>query len=600
MAPPADSILLPAGTVLAETYEIEGTLGKPGGFGITYLARDRRLDDLVAVKEFFPMSIARRLGDGKTLVPATHDHAEAFAAGRQSFVAEARMLARFRHPNIVRVRSLFEENGTGYLVMDYLEGRTLASHLVRMGGHVPAETALAIARPLLSALRALHAQNVLHRDLDPHNVYITNQQEVVLLDFGAARQAQVTGDTRSLSVILKPGYAPYEQYASRGRQGPWTDVYALAATLYRMLAGHPPPEALSRLSDDDLVPVENAVRDRYGETLPPSLAAAIAWGLQVRPADRPQDVDAFAALLFADAEPPEHVAPAPVPTPRRPPPPAPASPPPVANRQAPPPSVPTAAANGGAPPASGGRGILNAPPHQPQPLPVPRLDVAPRINKPLDGQGPSLPPAPQQERGIKPRQELWHDSKNEELPGIGTKITLGLLVILVVAFLWGIASKDTFRPFAGPATQENMKGLVTALNRPTNAITIDGTAYTVSEGVVWPVYLAINDSVSFAAADSIISALDKIGLSGTVAADSLVIKSALRLMASRKCFSSTTPNYTVIEYYQGITNDSTYDYIIINNSQYIINDKTIWQSIIDSSHPVEIGVIKNRVVFVCQ
>ena len=164
------------------------------------------------------MSIARRLGDGKTLVPATHDHAEAFAAGRQSFVAEARMLARFRHPNIVRVRSLFEENGTGYLVMDYLEGRTLASHLVRMGGHVPAETALAIARPLLSALQALHAQNVLHRDLDPHNVYITNQQEVVLLDFGAARQAQVTGDTRSLSVILKPGYAPFEQYASRGRQ----------------------------------------------------------------------------------------------------------------------------------------------------------------------------------------------------------------------------------------------------------------------------------------------------------------------------------------------------------------------------------------------
>lgn len=294
-----DSILLPAGTLLGGVYRVEGALGKPGGFGITYLATDTRLEARVAVKEFFPRGLARRAHDGKTVVPITPDDKAGFDHARQRFLDEARLLARFHHPSIVRVRSFFEENGTAYLVMDYLEGRTLAAHLERAGGRVPAETAVAIARPLLDALGEIHEAGVLHRDVDPANVYVTNRQQVVLLDFGAARQAvaEAEGGQRSLSVVLKPGYAPYEQYASKGRQGPWTDLYALAATMYRMLTGLVPQESTGRIVQDELQPVDEAVRERFGETLPPALARAVMWGLALRPEDRPQSVAAFQQAL---------------------------------------------------------------------------------------------------------------------------------------------------------------------------------------------------------------------------------------------------------------------------------------------------------------
>lgn len=297
--PTLDSILLPAGTLLGGVYRVEGALGKPGGFGITYLATDTRLEARVAVKEFFPRGLARRAHDGLTVVPITPDDKDGFDHARQRFLDEARLLARFHHPSIVRVRSFFEENGTAYLVMDYLEGRTLAAHLERVGGRVPAETAVAIARPLLDALAEIHETGVLHRDVDPANVYVTNRQQVVLLDFGAARQAvaEAEGGQRSLSVVLKPGYAPYEQYASKGRQGPWTDLYALAATMYRMLTGLVPQESTGRIVQDELQPVDEVVRERYGEVLPPALARAVMWGLALRPEDRPQSVAAFQQAL---------------------------------------------------------------------------------------------------------------------------------------------------------------------------------------------------------------------------------------------------------------------------------------------------------------
>ncbi|MCA0268085.1 MAG: TonB family protein [Bacteroidetes bacterium] len=301
-----DSILLPAGTLLGGVYRIEGALGKPGGFGITYLAIDTQLEARVAVKEFFPRGLARRAHDGRTVVPITPDDKPGFDHARQRFLDEARMLARFHHPSIVRVRSFFEENGTAYLVMDYLEGRTLAAHLERVGGRVPAETAVAIARPLLDALGEIHEAGVLHRDVDPANVYVTNRQQVVLLDFGAARQAvaEAEGGQRSLSVVLKPGYAPYEQYASKGRQGPWTDLYALAATMYRMLTGLVPQESTGRIVQDELQPVDVVVRERFGETLPPALARAVMWGLALRPEDRPQNVAAFEQALAGGIAPP--------------------------------------------------------------------------------------------------------------------------------------------------------------------------------------------------------------------------------------------------------------------------------------------------------
>jgi tRNA A-37 threonylcarbamoyl transferase component Bud32 len=294
-----DTILLPVGTVLGGQYAVEGVLGKPGGFGITYLARDTRLGVHVAVKEFFPRSLASRSRNGKNLRPNTPDDAAGLEAGRRKFLEEAQLLARFHHAGIVRVRSFFEEHGTAYLVMDYLDGMPLSQYLDRRGGKLPWETVLGIARPILHALAELHGQNVLHRDVDPHNIYITRRGEVVLLDFGAARVAQAAeGETRpSLSVVLKPGYAPPEQYATKG-QGPATDLYAVGATLYRALTGRVPQEATQRLIDDDLVPVREVVPD-----VPEHVARAVEWALRLRPADRPQNTGALEEALFGHATP---------------------------------------------------------------------------------------------------------------------------------------------------------------------------------------------------------------------------------------------------------------------------------------------------------
>jgi serine/threonine protein kinase len=294
-----DTILLPVGTVLRGQYAVEGVLGKPGGFGVVYLARDTSLDAHVAVKEFFPRSLASRSPDGLTLRPNTPDDAAGLEAGRQRFLEEARMLARFQHPNVVRVRSFFEENGTAYLVMDYLDGLPLWQYLERQGGKVHYETALGIAQPILSALTELHGAGILHRDIDPHNIYITRRGEVMLLDFGSAREA-TEEVTRGLSVVVKPGYAPYEQYGSRSKQGPWTDVYAVGATLYRLVTGVVPPPATERIAEDDLRPVRSLVPD-----VPASVARAIEHALAVQPQDRPQSAEAFEAeLLNADEGPP--------------------------------------------------------------------------------------------------------------------------------------------------------------------------------------------------------------------------------------------------------------------------------------------------------
>lgn len=292
-----DTILLPVGTPLGGQFVVEGVLGKPGGFGIVYLARDTRLDTHVAVKEFFPRALASRSADGVTLRPNTAEDAAGLEAGRQRFLEEGRLLARFQHPGVVRVRGFFEENGTAYLVMDYLNGLPLYQYVDRMGGRVPVETVLGIARPILTALAELHAASILHRDIDPHNVYITRRGDVVLLDFGSAREATEEA-ARTHSVVVKPGYAPYEQYGSRSHQGPWTDVYALGATLYRILTGTVPPPATERLVTDDLAPVRSLAPD-----VPEAVAKAIERALAVQPHDRPQTARAFEDELFAAAPP---------------------------------------------------------------------------------------------------------------------------------------------------------------------------------------------------------------------------------------------------------------------------------------------------------
>ncbi|MBK1646912.1 hypothetical protein CKO25_20250 [Thiocapsa imhoffii] len=248
---PAPALAL--GTLLDGRHRIGRVLGH-GGFGITYLAWDENLHLRLAIKEYLPRDCATRAPDGVSLAVYSGQAGEQFAYGLDRFLEEARALARFdQHPGIVTVKSFFRAHGTGYCVMDYVEGLTLKQYLERQpGGRIPVEQAWRLLAPVMDALRAVHQAGLLHRDLSPDNIYITGQGRVKLLDFGAARFA--AGEhSRSLSIILKPGYAPEEQYRTRGKQGPWTDVYGLAATLYRAITGTVPPEALDRLDKDELV-----------------------------------------------------------------------------------------------------------------------------------------------------------------------------------------------------------------------------------------------------------------------------------------------------------------------------------------------------------
>ncbi len=285
-------------------YLIGKVLGKPGGFGITYLALDTKLETRVAIKEYLPRDLAGRDGDHATVSAHSAEDGENFRYGLTQFLQEARTLARFDHANIVRVRNFFEENGTGYLVMDYYDGITLADYLAQQPqGKLPEKTAVDILMPILDGLREVHAKNFLHRDIKPQNIYLTTGNRAILLDFGAARQAM--GErSRSISVVLSEGYAPYEQYHRRGEQGPWTDIYASAAVLYHAVAGQAPPPATERVSKDELDVGALGVSD--------SLANALLLGLAVDHKDRPQTMAEFQGLLLVlsksgnDPTEPEH------------------------------------------------------------------------------------------------------------------------------------------------------------------------------------------------------------------------------------------------------------------------------------------------------
>jgi serine/threonine protein kinase len=275
--PPA----LALGTRLDGRYRIGRVLGH-GGFGITYLAWDENLQLRLAIKEYLPRDCATRAPDGVSLAIYSGQAGEQFAFGLDRFLDEARALARFdQHPGIVTVKSFFRAHGTGYCVMDYVEGLTLRQYLEgQTGGRIPVEQAWRLLQPVMDALRAVHKEGLLHRDLAPDNIYITRDGRVKLLDFGAARFA--AGEhSRSLSIILKPGYAPEEQYRSRGKQGPWTDVYGLAATLYRAITGTVPPEALDRLEQDEL-----AVPSQLGIEISSDQERVLLRALAVKARDR--------------------------------------------------------------------------------------------------------------------------------------------------------------------------------------------------------------------------------------------------------------------------------------------------------------------------
>ncbi|PTU32571.1 serine/threonine protein kinase [Stenotrophobium rhamnosiphilum] len=273
---PRSPLLLPHGTQLANTYRIGRVLGRPGGFGVTYLAWDSHLQQRVAVKEYLPRDKVAR--DPVSLQMNVHvpDQVAHFNFGLDQFLSEARMIAKFDHPNIVRVRNFFRAYGTAYLVMDYYEGRSLGDYLASLEHPVEPTAAVQMMLSVLDGLQFVHDRGVLHRDVKPHNIYMTSTGRVILLDFGAARQAAgISVD--SISVVLSEGYAPLEQYQKNSPQGPWTDIYGVAATLYRMLKGGPPAVALDRLGADPL--------DADFE-LPERLAVVLRKALALRPHER--------------------------------------------------------------------------------------------------------------------------------------------------------------------------------------------------------------------------------------------------------------------------------------------------------------------------
>ena len=283
---------LPVGSYLGE-FELTQVIGE-GGFGIVYLAIDHSLQRRVALKEYMPSSLAERTS-GMQVSSLSEEDEETFRKGLDSFINEARLLAQFDHPSLVKVHRFWEANGTAYMVMPFYEGPTLKDTLRNLPGPPDETWLLTLLEPLTQVLAVIHGQQCYHRDIAPDNILLlSGSNRPLLLDFGAARR--VIGDAnQALTVILKPGYAPVEQYAEvpSMKQGPWTDVYALAAVLYFAITGKKPPAAVGRLLNDQYVPLVQSAAGRYSEPF----LRAIDQALVVKPQERTQNIDAFRAAL---------------------------------------------------------------------------------------------------------------------------------------------------------------------------------------------------------------------------------------------------------------------------------------------------------------
>lgn len=282
---------LPRGYRLNE-FVIDRVIAE-GGFGVVYSALDLRLKRRVAIKEYMPSLLARRAGDFSVQPRSSVRHQDAFAAGLRSFINEARLLAQFDHPSLVRVHQFWQDKGTGFIVMPLYEGPTLKQWLA--ANPPPGEAWLrAFLDRTLDALAMLHRCDCLHRDVAPDNILVLKDGAPLLLDFGAARRV-VDELAQSLTAIVKPGYAPIEQYAEVAgiEQGPWTDLYALCATAHAIILRRPPPPAVARTVHDEMMPLSAAAAGRYSH----GLLAALDAGLAVRPEHRPPSVDALRALI---------------------------------------------------------------------------------------------------------------------------------------------------------------------------------------------------------------------------------------------------------------------------------------------------------------
>ena len=295
----AEALHINPRSILYNRYIVGKVLGC-GGFGVTYIGWDTLLERKTAVKEYLPGEFSTRIPGQTQVTIFNGDKREQFEEGLGKFLEEARRLAKFHNlDSIVKIYDSFEENNTAYIVMEYLEGETLAERLKRERT-ISAEEAVSMMTPVIQSLQVVHRQEIIHRDIAPDNIFLTRDGKVKLIDFGAARYA-TTSHSRSLTIIIKPGYSPEEQYRSRGDQGSYTDVYAIGATLYRMIAGIIPPDALERRAlveskqKDMLKPIS-----KYTKEIPKNRETAILNALNIRIEDRTQDMNALEEELTTE------------------------------------------------------------------------------------------------------------------------------------------------------------------------------------------------------------------------------------------------------------------------------------------------------------
>ncbi len=288
---------LPKGTRL-EHYRVRQPLNA-GGFGIVYLCHDEQSDQQVVIKEYMPNKLALRSDDG-TVAPISDAHAENFGEGRKLFLQEATALTRLDHPNIVRVLNFFSANDTVYMVMEYRPGKNLQSYIRSHSGGLSETLLRTVFPPLLNGLRLVHNTDLLHLDIKPGNIHLCPGGAPLLLDFGAVFP-RCTSRKLQVAQVVTPGFSPVEQYDPSGYVGPWTDIYAIGATMRTCIEGSSPPPSNQRKEKDKLRPAASVFRRRYST----NLLEALDWAMEIDPLLRPQSVDEFIKALDRPDEEPD-------------------------------------------------------------------------------------------------------------------------------------------------------------------------------------------------------------------------------------------------------------------------------------------------------
>ncbi len=280
-------------TILGEKYMLGRVLGE-GGFGITYVGIDVKLGIMLAIKEYYPAGFVTREHSSDVHV-FKGEQSDFFYSHKDKFLGEAKRLARLRNlPGIVSVGDFFEQNNTAYIVMEYIKGQTYKEYINKMGGSIQSEQVFDMMKPVMQSLAKVHEVGIIHRDISPDNIMISNDGFVKLIDFGAARDYAQAGKN-SMSVMLKQGYSPEEQYRSKGVQGPWTDVYSLCATMYKCMTAITPEESTQRVREDTLIPPSH-----MGITINPQKESVLLRGLAVYAEDRISSIDELINELCTD------------------------------------------------------------------------------------------------------------------------------------------------------------------------------------------------------------------------------------------------------------------------------------------------------------